>query len=264
MSTLNILMAQMNTLVGDFEGNTQKIIDTIALAESEHESPVVVCPELTLSGYPPEDLLLRPSIARRVSQALEIICAAMTGSAYAVIGYPLREDGTLYNAAGVLHRGKILAQYRKQCLPNYQVFDEKRYFSAGNEPCVVNIEGEPVGLSICEDIWEELPATQAAQAGAQLLLNLNSSPYHRGKRTERWETVAARAGQAGIPIVYVNQVGGQDELVFDGGSFAVAADGTVVAAAPAFEEGTNWLQYDASVRPARLSGEAPCPPLDEL
>lgn len=264
MSTLNILMAQMNTLVGDFEGNTKKVIDAIALAECKHDAPVVVCPELTLSGYPPEDLLLRPSIARRVSQSLATICASMTGSAYAVIGYPLCADGTLYNVAGVLHRGEIIAQYRKQYLPNYQVFDEKRYFSPGNAPCVVDIEGVKVGLTVCEDIWEEAPAAQAAQAGAQLLLNINSSPYHQGKRVERWETVAARARQAGIPIVYVNQVGGQDELVFDGGSFAVAADGTVVAAAPGFEEGAYWLQADCSSHPARITGPDPSAPLDEL
>lgn len=264
MSTLNILMAQMNTLVGDFEGNTRKIIEAIALAEQAHESPVVVCPELTLIGYPPEDLLLRPSIGLRVKQSLATICAAMEGSAYAVIGYPLSEDGRLYNVAGVLHRGEIVAQYRKQCLPNYQVFDEKRYFTAGDVPCVIDIEGVAVGLSICEDIWEQAPAMQAANAGAKLLLNINSSPYHRGKRLERWETVGARARQAGIPIVYVNQVGGQDELVFDGGSFAVTEQGTVAAAAPNFEEGTYWLHVDFSRGPAQITGPAPCPSAQEL
>lgn len=264
MSVLNILMVQMNTLVGDFEGNTQKVIDAIALAEREHEAAIVVCPELTLSGYPPEDLLLRPSIARRVSQSLDAICAAMTGSAYVVIGYPLSVEGTLYNAAGVLHRGKIVAQYRKQYLPNYQVFDEKRYFSAGHEPCVVDIEGIKVGLTVCEDIWEEAPASQAAEAGAQLLLNINSSPYHRGKRSERWETVATRAQQSGIPIVYVNQVGGQDELVFDGGSFAVTADGAIAAAAPGFEEGAYWLQADFTKSAARITGPEPGQPPQEL
>lgn len=264
MSTLNILMAQMNTLVGDFEGNTNKIIEAITLAEREHLAPVVVCPELTLSGYPPEDLLLRPSIALRVSQSLAAICAAMTGSAYAVVGYPLKVDGTLYNVAGVLHRGEIVAQYRKQRLPNYEVFDEKRYFSPGDAPCVIDIEGVKVGLSICEDIWEESPALQSAGAGAQVLLNINSSPYHRGKRNERWETVGSRARQAGIPIVYVNQVGGQDELVFDGGSFAVAADGTLVAAAPGFEEGAYWLQVECLSGEAKFAKSKLPPPLSDL
>jgi NAD+ synthase (glutamine-hydrolysing) len=224
----------------------------------------VVFPELTLSGYPPEDLLLRPSIGVRVEQSLAAICAAMRGSAYAVIGYPLREGDALYNVAGVLHRGAIVAQYRKQYLPNYQVFDEKRYFTPGSAPCVVQIEGVAVGLTICEDIWEQAPAVQAAAAGAQVLLNINSSPYHLGKRSERWETVAARARETRIPIVYVNQVGGQDELVFDGGSFAVAADGTVAATAPNFEEGAYWLQLDFNADSVAISGPAAQPPAQEL
>jgi NAD+ synthase (glutamine-hydrolysing) len=264
MTTLNILMAQMNTFVGDFAGNTAKVLETIQRAQQQHEQAVVVFPELTLSGYPPEDLLLRPSIELRVNQALETICSAMTGSAYAVIGYPRREEGVLYNVAGVLHGGKIIAEYRKQRLPNYQVFDEKRYFSAGTQATVVDIAGVRVGLSVCEDIWETGPTAAAAAAGAQLLLNINSSPYHRGKRDERWQLVSGRAQQANLPIVYVNQVGGQDELVFDGGSFAVNADGALAAAAPNFEEGEYWLQLDADAQTASITGEQPCPPLDEL
>ena len=264
MTTLNILMAQMNTFVGDFDGNTQRVIDIVRRAEEEQEAPVVVFPELTLSGYPPEDLLLRPSIELRVDQALEQICEALTGEAYAVIGYPRREGEALYNVAGVIHRGDLIAEYRKQCLPNYEVFDEKRYFTPGREACVVDIHGIPVGLSICEDIWEDGPCLDAAEAGASLLLNLNSSPYHRGKRSERWEQVSARAREAGFPVVYVNQVGGQDELVFDGGSFAVTAEGEVVAAAPNFQEGEYWLQYDATQVEAPFSGLELCAPLDEM
>ncbi len=264
MTTLNILMAQMNTFVGDFEGNTEKIIKVIKHAEQERDIPVVVFPELTLCGYPPEDLLLRPSIEVRVSQALKKICDQLTGPAYVVVGYPLKEGDSLYNVVGVLHKGEIIAEYRKQCLPNYQVFDEKRYFSVGDKPCVVAIEGVRVGLSICEDIWEDGPTAQAAAAGAELLLNINSSPYHRGKRGERWDLVGERARQVGFPIVYVNQVGGQDELVFDGGSFAVAADGTVVAAAPNFEEGDYALQLEFGNGPAKIMGLKVYPPLDEL
>ncbi|MBP6725116.1 MAG: NAD+ synthase, partial [Halioglobus sp.] len=264
MTTLNILMAQMNTLVGDFAGNTARVIETISRAGSAADATIVVFPELTLSGYPPEDLLLRPSIERRVEQSLQRILAAMTGPAWAVIGYPRRQDGVLYNVAGVLHRGKIVAEYRKQELPNYQVFDEKRYFRAGNEPCVVDIAGVRVGLSICEDIWEEGPTLQAAAAGAQLLLNINSSPYHRGKRAERWDLVSRRARQSGLPIVYVNQVGGQDELVFDGGSFAVTADGEVAAAAPNFAEAVYPLQAAFGGGPAVFSGLPVAPPLEEI
>ena len=257
-------MAQMNTLVGDFDGNTERVIDIVKRAEGVHEAPVVVFPELTLSGYPPEDLLLRPSIELRVSQSLEKICDELTGDAYAVIGYPRREGESLYNVAGVIHRGQIIAEYRKQCLPNYQVFDEKRYFQPGQDPCVVDIHGIPVGLSICEDIWEEGPTLDAVEAGASLLLNLNSSPYHRGKRSERWDLVCERASGAGFPIVYVNQVGGQDELVFDGGSFAVTAEGEVAAAAPNFEEGEYWLQYDPAEPETPFSGLEVCPALDEM
>ncbi len=264
MSTLNILMAQMNTLVGDFEGNTRRVIETVKRAERVHSAPVVVFPELTLSGYPPEDLLLRPSIELRVNQSLAQICAGLTGEAYAVIGYPRREGGALYNVAGVIHRGEIIAEYRKQCLPNYQVFDEKRYFQPGREACVVDIHGVAVGLSICEDIWEEAPTQQASEAGASLLLNLNSSPYHRGKRSERWDLVARRARSGGFPVVYVNQVGGQDELVFDGGSFAVTAAGEIAAAAPNFEEGEYWLHYDAAESDRPFSGLDVSPPLDEM
>ena len=265
MITLNIVMAQINTFVGDFDGNTAKVIEGIRRAEQAHERPVVVFPELTLSGYPPEDLLLRPSIGLRVERALETIRSEMTGGAYAVIGYPRRIDGLLYNVAGVLHRGEILTEYRKQALPNYQVFDEKRYFTAGDQAGVVEIDGVRVGLSICEDIWEEAPTLKGAAAGVQLLININSSPYHRGKRVERWDIVGKRARQAQCPVVYVNQVGGQDELVFDGGSFAVTADGTVAAAAPNFDEGEYALQLQfPSQGPAVISGQPVAPPLDEL
>lgn len=264
MTTLNILMAQMNTLVGDFDGNTDKVIEVIHNAQQQHENAVVVFPELTLSGYPPEDLLLRPSIELRVERALQRLCAAMTGTAYAVVGYPRRENGVLYNVAGVLHGGAIVGEYRKQCLPNYEVFDEKRYFSTGDTPYVIEINGVAIGLSICEDIWEEGPTAAAAAAGAKLLLNINSSPYHRGKRNERWQLVSHRAKQCGVAIVYVNQVGGQDELVFDGGSFAVDASGEVCAAAPNFEEGQYWLQIDADSDSLTATGLAVWQPLDEL
>jgi NAD+ synthase (glutamine-hydrolysing) len=188
----------------------------------------------------------------------------MEGDAYVVIGYPRRQEGVLYNVAGVLHRGEIIAEYRKQELPNYQVFDEKRYFTAGEEACVVDIAGVRVALSICEDIWEEEPTLQAAEAGAQLLININSSPYHRGKRAERWELVSARARRSGLAIVYVNQVGGQDELVFDGGSFTVTAQGEIAAAAPNFEEGQYRVDMVFGDGPALISGLPVAPPLDEL
>jgi len=259
-------MAQLNTLVGDFDGNTDKVISIVQNAQQQHEAAVVVFPELTLSGYPPEDLLLRPSIELRVNKALEKLCDHISGDVYAVVGYPRLVEGELFNAAGVIHRGEVIAQYHKACLPNYQVFDEKRYFSAGTDAVVVPIQGVSVGLTICEDIWEETPTALAREAGAELLLNLNSSPYHIGKRNERWELVGQRAVQGGFPIVYVNQVGGQDELVFDGGSFAVASDGTVVAAAPNFEEGSYWLTVDpdADAPNEQITGLQVYPPLSQI
>ncbi len=264
MASLNILMAQINTLVGDFEGNTDKVVACVQRAVQSHPSPVVVFPDLTLSGYPPEDLLLRPSIELRVAQSLAKLCAELPAEAWTIVGYPRTRDDGLYNVAGVIHGGEIVAEYSKQSLPNYQVFDEKRYFKPGSLPCVIDIEGVQVGLSVCEDIWEPGPTLATARAGAQLLINLNSSPYHRGKRGERWQLVAARATEAGIPIVYVNQVGGQDELVFDGGSFAVTAGGDIAAAAPNFEQGEFWLHYDGDHADAPFSGLQVYPPLEEI
>ena len=242
MPGFDIIMVQLNTLVGDFDGNVERIIASVKRAEATANgiAPVLVFPELTLCGYPPEDLLLRPSMERRVEEALQRLCAEIDDS-YAVIGYPRMLDGKLYNMAGVIHRGELLAEYAKQSLPNYQVFDEKRYFEAGLEPCVVEIHGVPVALTICEDIWESGPSERAAQAGAALILNLNSSPFHRGKPNERYELVSTRARENRLPIVYVNQVGGQDELVFDGGSFAVSAVGELLCAAPHYEEGEYRL-----------------------
>jgi len=247
MADLDIIMAQLNTLVGDFDGNVDQVLASVSRAEDKFERPVLVFPELTLCGYPPEDLLLRPSIDRRVGAALKKLCAGV-GHSHVVVGYPRRVDGRLYNMAGIIHRGELLAEYAKQCLPNYQVFDEKRYFHPGQLPSVTDIHGVAVGLTICEDIWEPEPCRQAREAGAELILNLNSSPFHRGKPAERRAVVAQRARDNSVPIVYVNQVGGQDELVFDGGSFATAPDGTVQVSAPHCSAG------DFPVTVARVDG----------
>ncbi|MFT5709759.1 MAG: NAD+ synthase (glutamine-hydrolyzing) [Halioglobus sp.] len=272
MTTLNIVMAQMNTLVGDFSGNTTKIIESAGLAaqksaETDNSTPpavVVVFPELTLCGYPPEDLLLRDSIELRVNHALNKLCKELPAEIYAVIGFPRKIGGKLYNAAGVIHHGKIIAEYHKQFLPNYQVFDEKRYFSPGCEPCIVQIEDVCVAITICEDIWEDLPSTQAATAGAQLMINLNASPYHLGKQGERQELVSRRARAGGFAVLYVNQVGGQDELVFDGGSFVVDETGRVCAAAESFTEGDYTVSLDFSSRPVAASGMAVAAQDDDL
>ncbi|MEM1114203.1 MAG: NAD+ synthase [Pseudomonadota bacterium] len=264
MHSLQLLMAQANTLVGDFEGNTNKVLATLERAAERHPRAVVVFPELTLCGYPPEDLLLRPSLALRVDAALKRVCENMPAQVYAVLGYPRRIAGELYNMVGVFHAGELLGEYAKQCLPNYQVFDEKRYFTPGDKACVLEIEGIPIGLSICEDIWESEPSAQAAGAGARLLVNINSSPYHRGKREERWELVRERARADALAVVYVNQVGAQDELVFDGGSFAVDSAGTVAAAAPNFMEGEYWLEAKLQDGRVSFTGMSVAEPVDEM
>jgi NAD+ synthase (glutamine-hydrolysing) len=253
-SQLIIALAQVNTLVGDIPGNTQKVIDFARRAQSELGADAVVFPELTLTGYPPEDLLLRPSLELRVERALQQLLDAQLPLAL-VVGYPKRIEGKLYNMAGVIHGGQIIAEYAKQCLPNYQVFDEKRYFTEGNKACVFDLKGVPAALTVCEDIWFVGPMAQAKAAGARLMLNLNASPYHQGKQLTREAIVAQRAQEGGMPVVYVNLVGGQDELVFDGGSVVVDTNGQTRFRAPAYDEGL----YAAQLATDRVSEQTLAP-----
>lgn len=232
---LNIVLAQLNPLVGDIDGNTAQVLDAVVAAQARHGADVVVFPELMLTGYPPEDLLLRPSIEPRIERALARLCGRI-GDVYVVVGYPRLQPGGLFNMAGVIHNGRLIAEYAKQELPNYQVFDEKRYFVPGETPTVLDIRGVPVGLTICEDIWHNGPIRQAAAAGARLMLNINASPFHRGKQNERRLLLRRRTLEGHMPIVYANMVGGQDELVFDGGSMAVNADGEVAVCGSNFSE----------------------------
>ena len=259
---MNIVMAQINTLVGDIKGNTQRILD-VCVDQSALGVDMVVFPELTLTGYPPEDLLLRQHTTDLTAAALERLCQDLPDGLAVVVGYPRRQGGLLFNSAGVLYNGAVVAEYDKQCLPNYQVFDEKRYFEAGADTCVVTIKGLPIGLTICEDIWHPQPAANAAAAGAQLLINLNASPFHRGKQSERTAQVSALARTHQLPILYVNQVGGQDELVFDGGSFVVDARGDVQHRAIEFAEVMLSVEIETSPQLKVASG-AVATPLDEL
>ncbi|NHO64958.1 NAD+ synthase [Aestuariicella hydrocarbonica] len=235
MPTLKIVMAQVNPLVGDIQGNTELVIDTVRQAESEHSADVVIFPELTLTGYPPEDLLLRESLELRINRALDAICGANLQAAV-VLGYPRTMAGRLFNVAGVIDGGDITAEYAKQHLPNYKVFDEKRYFVSGDSPCLVRLKGIKAAITICEDIWQHEPMHQARQAGAQIMLNLNASPFHIGKISERRELLHDRAREGQMPIFYVNQVGAQDELIFDGASMVVDAEGEVRVQAPSYKE----------------------------
>lgn len=240
MSNLNIALAQLNPLVGDIPGNCQRVLDYAREAE-QAGADAIVFPELTLCGYPPEDLLLRASMALRIDQALARLMEAELNTLI-VVGYPRTVAGRVFNMAGVIAQGRLVAEYAKQCLPNYQVFDEVRYFVAGDRPCVFDLKGVPTALSICEDIWQPGPMEQARQAGAKLMLNLNASPFHRGKPPEREALLAERARQGQMPIVYVNQVGGQDELVFDGGSVVANASGELCRRLPAWEEALGYLK----------------------
>ena len=259
---MKIVMAQINTLVGDIKGNTQRILD-VCVDQSALGVDMVVFPELTLTGYPPEDLLLRQHTTDLTAAALERLCQDLPDGLAVVVGYPRRQGGLLFNSAGVLYNGAVVAEYDKQCLPNYQVFDEKRYFEAGADTCVVTIKDLPIGLTICEDIWHPQPAANAAAAGAQLLINLNASPFHRGKQSERTAQVSALARTHQLPMLYVNQVGGQDELVFDGGSFVVDARGDVQHRATEFAEVMLSVEIETSPQ-LRVAAGAVATPLDEL
>ncbi len=239
MAQLDVVMAQINPLVGDIDGNAAAVVEHCRAALHAHAAQVVAFPELTLTGYPPEDLLLRSSVAVRVERALERLCRELPPDLWVVLGYPRRGERGLCNVAGLIHGGAIVAEYAKMELPNYQVFDEKRYFVPGDAPCVVAIDGIRVALSICEDIWHERPTALAREAGAELVLNINASPFHVGKHLERRGVVERRAVASGVGVIYVNQVGGQDELVFDGGSMAIGRDGMLAVLAPHFEAGLH-------------------------
>jgi len=239
-------MAQINLCVGDIPGNVKKIIDAAQRAREEHQAELVIFPELTLTGYPPEDLLLRPSFIEAVEQAVDQLITAITGIRV-LVGYPLRKQEKLYNAAGLLGDGKVHVEYLKQALPNYSVFDEKRYFSSGTEAAVFNHNGVNFAITICEDIWENEPVEMAVEAGAQVILNLNASPFDSDKRNRREILLQTQALKHGVSIIYVNLVGGQDELVFDGGSMVVRENGHIVYRAGFFEDALLPVHLDLDV-----------------
>lgn len=263
MSQLHLILAQINTLVGDIPGNTAKVLAVTKNAIAQGQVDAIVFPELTLTGYPPEDLLLRPSLELRIERALHELQAAQLPLAL-VVGYPRFKDGRLFNMAGVIAGGKLIAEYAKQCLPNYQVFDEKRYFVAGDSPCVFDLNGVPTALSVCEDIWHPEPTAQARAVGARLMLNLNASPYHQGKQQEREAVIALRAREGDMPVVYTNLVGGQDELVFDGGSVVVDANGQTQFRAPAFAEGEFAVTLDWDQQQVSVSAQSQAPHIEKV
>jgi NAD+ synthase (glutamine-hydrolysing) len=267
MARLRVAGCQIDNVVGDLDGNVACILAALERADAAG-CDVAVFPELAITGYPPEDLLLKPAFVADNQAALAKL-AARTGRCAAVVGF-VDSGRDLYNAAAVCAGGEVRGVYRKRVLPNYSVFDEQRYFAPGTgDPSLFVIGGVRVGISICEDAWSpDGPIADEAAGGAELILNLNASPYYAGRLAERERMLATRAADASCALVYVNLVGGQDELVFDGASLVIDADGRVVARGPQFEQAD--LIADVDIRPVfrkRLldpRGRAMAPPLPEI
>ena len=250
-STVTLALAQLDLVVGDVAGNTAKILDYSNRARDELRADLVVFPELSICGYPPEDLLFHSGLRKRVLASLEAIRDGVKDIAV-LAGFPDYEDQTIYNACAVYQNGRRLAHYRKHMLPNYRVFDEQRYFTAGKDAAVFSLNGIRIGLNICEDVWRSSPAAASRAAGAEVIVAINGSPYELDSQQIREGAVRARINEVRIPAVYVNMVGGQDELVFDGGSFAMDASGEICFRAEPFRERLMRLELraDASgVRP---------------
>ncbi|MDA1064156.1 MAG: NAD+ synthase [Proteobacteria bacterium] len=234
-NTVTIALAQIDLAVGDVAGNTAKILDYATRARNELQADLVIFPELSVCGYPPEDLLFHSGLRKRTEQAVAEIRASVRDIAI-LIGFPEYVDDDIYNSCAVLKNGQLLCSYRKQCLPNYSVFDEERYFEKGKKAAVFRLNGIAFGLTICEDIWQTVPTRAARAAGAECILSINGSPYELNSQQRRETAARARISEIGVPMVYLNMVGGQDELVFDGGSFGMQANGDVAFRAAAFED----------------------------
>ncbi|MDB5811783.1 MAG: synthetase [Betaproteobacteria bacterium] len=239
---MKIAIAQINCTVGDLGGNAARILDFVERARAE-SADVIITPELALCGYPPEDLLLRDDFYRSCAGALAELAGRIKGIT-AVVGHPHQVGTRRYNAASVIQDGRIVATYHKHALPNDTVFDEERYFEAGNEPCVFAIDGVPLGVNICEDTWDSFAPRAACAAGARLLLVLNASPYHLRKQHTRYDVMRERVAENGVPLIYANMVGGQDELVFDGASFVLDRNGKVTHQLPIFKEALAFVTVE--------------------
>src|SRR4051812_31941653 len=239
---MKIAVAQINTTVGDFGGNAAKVRAALDTARAEG-ARLVVTPEMSISGYPAEDLWLRDDFCDLCLAEVMKLAPACTDIPV-IVGYPHREGRTRYNAAAVLRGGRVEKVYFKQRLPNYKVFDEKRYFEVGNTPCVFEVDGSKVGLVICEDLWFPEPAAQAKAAGAQLLVSINASPFHRTQQVDRYQKMGLRVKETKLPILYVHGVGGQDEIVFDGSSFAIDAKGAPTYQAESFTEIVEMVDFE--------------------
>ena len=243
--TVKVALAQIDLVVGDVAGNTRKIIDYASRARDELRADLVVFPELSVCGYPPEDLLFHAGLRHGIESAIVEIRNAVNGIAV-LIGFPEYDDKDVYNACAVFVDGNVVAHYRKQLLPNYSVFDEVRYFTAGRRASVFTLNGIRLGLNICEDVWQPGPMQAARSAGAECVIAINGSPFETTSQAQREEQVKSRVAESKVPLVYVNMVGGQDELVFDGGSFVMNADEDIVFRAPAFDEGLHAITLEGT------------------
>ncbi|ATE62586.1 NAD+ synthase [Thauera sinica] len=241
-TSISIAVVQGNFTVGDLQANADRVISAIEQARAAG-ADLLLTPELALSGYPPEDLLLRPDFYRACARETGRIVAASKGICV-VLGHPAEADEGYFNAASVIIDGRLETTYHKHLLPNYEVFDEERYFEAGLVPCVFELKGTRFGVTICADLWEAAPAALARAAGAQAILSLNASPFHMNKQQRRHQVLRDRVGENGLPILYCNMVGGQDELVFDGASFAINADGGLAYRSASFEERLDVVRFE--------------------
>ena len=248
---IRVALAQLDLAVGDVSGNVRKIIETARRARDEERAHLVVYPELAVCGYPPEDLLFHKGLQKAVGAALEEIRSTVRGVAVAV-GYPEYAEDGLFNACVVFHEGRELARYRKQELPNYSVFDEKRYFSAGREAAVFTLGDVRIGINVCEDVWQPGPIAASVRAGAEVVIAINGSPFEKNSQEIREGVVRQRIAEANVPVVYVNTVGGQDELVFDGGSFAMDAEARLRYRAPAFDEALGIVTLEPEPKTVAL------------
>ncbi len=251
---MKLAIAQINCVLGDLAGNAANILRYAEQAKQQG-AQLLLSPELSLCGYPPEDLLLRNGFYRACERALADLAGKISGIAV-VVGHPHELGGKRYNAASLLRDGEVAATYLKYALPNYSVFDEERYFDHGDEPCIFEVDGISFGLNICADIWEPEAALRARDAGAQVLLVLNASPYAMNKQESRYRVIRKRIAETGMAVVYANLAGGQDELIFDGGSFAMDRNGGLTAQGKHFEEDLLMLEMRDDLRPSGEKIEA--------
>ncbi len=261
---ITVALAQLDLVVGDVAGNTSRIIEYSKRAHDEMQADLVVFPELSVCGYPPEDLLFHSGLQKRVEAAIDTIRNTVRDIAV-LIGFPEYQGENIFNACAVFKDGEVLAHYHKHVLPNYRVFDEERYFTAGKNPAVFSLNGIRIGINICEDVWRSGPAAESRAAGAEVIIAINGSPYEIDSQASREKVLRQRVIETGIPAMYLNMVGGQDELVFDGGSFALDADGAVKFRAEPFKEGLHCLQFRADgsgVKPA-VADIAPILPTEQ-